>query len=65
MASERQKGFFKELLEQRQFPDGTDNAALLAKFDALSQDAASNWIEKAMELPKKGATEGSNEAPPF
>lgn len=65
MASERQKGFFKELLDQRQFPADTDKNKVLAEFDAQSQDSASNWIEKAMELPKVGATEGTNSPPPF
>lgn len=65
MASERQKGFFNELLEQRKFPPEPSKEALRAQFGTLSQDAASNWIDKAMQLPKVEATEGDNTPPPF
>lgn len=67
MASERQITFFNNLLDDREFPAGSPSAEdMRTKFRDLDQDSASQWIEKAMGLPKKGATPPDQQvAPPF
>jgi hypothetical protein len=67
MASERQVSFFNNLLEDREFPtDGPSVGDLRTRFSTLDQDSASQWIEKAMGLPKRGATPPDQQvAPPF
>lgn len=67
MASERQIGFFNNLLQDREFPAGGPSIEdLRTRFRDLDQDSASQWIEKAMELPRKGATPPDQQvAPPF
>lgn len=61
----RQREFFKELLNTRQFPENADKNGLLARFDGLSQDSASKWVDSALKLPKVDSSEGDNTPPPF
>ena len=65
MASSKQIQFFDNLLDEKQFPGGTDTATLRTQFAALDKSNASSWIEKALKLPDKGE-EASEEVPaPF
>lgn len=65
MASQRQTAFFNELLDQRTFPPTPTQDELRMQFGKLSQDGASVWIEKALDLPKKDSSEGDSTPPPF
>lgn len=47
----KQKDFFANLLERKQFPEGTDAAALTATFATLTRKTASEWIDRALALP--------------
>lgn len=64
-ASQQQINFFDELLNEKEFPEGTDADALREKFATLSKRNASEWVEKAIALPKKSDSEGTEkvEAP--
>lgn len=63
----KQAELFGELVERKQFPDGTDKAALLTQFSSLSRTAASTWIDKALALPNATPAddEGANTPAPF
>lgn len=63
--SSAQVKFFTQLTDDRQFPAGQEVSTLRTTFSGLSQDAASQWIEKAMKLPKKDTGEGDSTPPPF
>lgn len=58
--SQQQINFFDELLNEKQFPeDGPSNDELREQFAALSKKNGSEWIERAIGLPKKDDSEGS------
>ena len=62
----KQIAFFDTLLEEKQFPDGgPDEATLRSQFAGLNKKSASEWINKAMELPEKGTVEEGITTPPF
>lgn len=63
--SQQQINFFDELLNEKQFPEKPGDVALRKEFAGLSKRNGSEWIEKAMALPKKDDAEGTNkvEAP--
>lgn len=63
----KQSALFAELLERKQFPDNVDKSALAADFEALSRNAASQWIDKALALPNAQADDdsGANKPAPF
>lgn len=64
--SQQQVNFFDELLNEKQFPDGSDDAKLRAEFAELSKRNGSEWIEKAMTLPKKDeGDQGASVPAPF
>jgi hypothetical protein len=65
MASQAQIKFFDQCLEEREFPTGQDPNSLRTQFAPLSTNAASEWIDKALKLPKKDAATGDNSPPPF
>ena len=60
MASDKQKELFAKLLGEKQLPEGQTAENLTAQFNGLSTGSASEWIEKALTLPDKGAV-----PPPF
>lgn len=63
--STKQITLFAELLERKQFPEGTDAAALAAQFGTLTRKSASEWIDKALALPNASdADDTGNTAPP-
>lgn len=64
--SQQQINFFDELLNEKQFPsDGPSADELRDQFATLSKKNGSEWIEKAINLPKKEDSEGTEkvEAP--
>lgn len=63
--SSAQVKFFQQLTEDREFPKSANLEALRSAFGGLSQDTASKWIEKALELPKADTGVGDNTPPPF
>lgn len=52
-ATLKQVALFDELLERKQFPDGTDPERLTGQFATLTRKAASEWIDKALALPNR------------
>lgn len=65
MASSSQVKFFDELLTDREFPAGQDANALRGQFQNLSTKSASQWIEKALSLPKRDESGLPDTPPPF
>jgi hypothetical protein len=65
MATAKQIAFFGELLDDREFPDGTDFNKLRADFAQVSDKSASAWIEKALMLPKRDDSDKPLVPPPF
>lgn len=65
MASSKQIQFFDNLLDEKQFPPGTDTAALRAQFATLDKSNASAWVEKALNLPDKGEEASEAVPPPY
>jgi hypothetical protein len=65
--SAKQVNLFGELLDRKQFPAGTDSAALTAQFATLTRKSASEWIDKALLLPNRtDADDGGADVPvPF
>lgn len=51
-ATPRQVELFHKLTTDREFPAGTDVDALRTTFATLDSRSASQWIDKAMSLPK-------------
>lgn len=64
MPTPKQSEFFGKLLEEKNFGE-MDTGELQEKFDALSDSSASEWIERALQLPKRDGSSGASEAPPF
>lgn len=62
MASEKQKEFFRELLQRKTWPEGLDKTSLVAKFDELPTPEAARWMDRALALPNG---EDSGEPVPF
>ena len=54
LVSEKQKELFAKLTREKQFPAGTDTAALIQQFGQLDSGSGSDWIEKALGLPDLG-----------
>lgn len=65
MSSSKQIDFFNNLLDEKQFPPGSDTNALRAQFAGLDKASGSNWIEKALKLPDKGEDATEPVPPPF
>lgn len=65
MASSKQIQFFDNLLDEKQFPPGTDISALRTQFAGLDKSNGSKWIEKAMALPDKGEEVSEDIPAPF
>lgn len=66
MASSKQIQFFDNLLDEKQFPPGSDLAALRTQFAGLDKSNGSDWIEKALKLPDKGEDAAEPQVPaPF
>jgi hypothetical protein len=63
-ASNKQIELFSRLIEDRDFGD-KDTAILLTKFKEVSQASASQWIERALELPKRDTSGDPSTPPPF
>jgi hypothetical protein len=64
--SQQQIRFFDELLNEKQFPEGSpSDEELRTQFAALSKKSGSEWIEKAINLPKKDDDDSPVEPPPF
>lgn len=65
--SQQQINFFDELLNEKQFPEGTpDEDTLRSQFCELSKKNGSEWIERAIALPKKDdGDSGDSVAAPF
>lgn len=58
--SQQQVNFFDELLNEKQFPeDGPTTDELREQFAGLSKKNGSEWIERAIALPKKDDSEGT------
>lgn len=66
-ATPKQVELFNELIERKQFPEGTDRAALKQQFGTLSRQTASQWIDRALSLPNAAAEDdsGANTPAPF
>lgn len=64
MATTRQKELFARLTEDRNFGD-KDVAALREQFATVSDRSASEWIEKALTLPKRDTSGDPHTPPPF
>jgi hypothetical protein len=66
-ATPKQVQLFGELVERKQFPDGTDTATLTAQFPALTRKNASAWIDRALALPNlpDQDDDGEDVPPPF
>jgi len=56
--SQQQVNFFDELLNEKQFPEGTNENTLREQFAELSKKNGSEWIERAIALDKKDDGEG-------
>lgn len=65
MASSKQIDFFANLLDEKQFPPGTDIEQLRSQFAGLDKGNGSKWIEKALKLPDKGEEQHDDVPPPF
>jgi hypothetical protein len=63
-ASESQVKFFDKLLEEKDFGD-QDVKNLKETFGQLNKKSASDWIEKALKLPKVDDSDEQAIAPPF
>lgn len=63
MASEAQQTQFSKAVKERQFPAGTDTDALEKQFAELSGPNASEWLERAWELPRKGKNDDGSDKP--
>jgi hypothetical protein len=63
VVSPNQVEFFEKLTREKQFPAGTDTAALIESFKGLNSASGSDWIEKALGLPDKD--EGPKVPPAF
>lgn len=64
MASKAQEDFFNTLLNDRDF-GSADTTALASQFMQLGQKSASEWIEKAIGLPKLDQSGEQRVPPPF
>ena len=64
MATKAQAEFFDKLLNEREFGD-KDIAKLSEQFSTLTDKAASDWIERALSLPKRDGSVGKDSPPPF
>lgn len=47
----KQVTLFAELVERKEFPEGTDTDALKSQFETLTRKDASSWIDRALSLP--------------
>lgn len=65
MATSKQIQFFDNLLDEKQFPAGTDTADLRSRFASLDKSSGSDWIEKALKLPDKGEEVSERVPAPF
>lgn len=64
MASKPQEDFFGNLLKERDFGNvNTDDLA--RQFVELEQKNASEWIEKALKLPKRDESKVESVPAPF
>jgi hypothetical protein len=52
MASPAQVKFFEKLLGEREFPANVNKPEIAGIFDELDEQSASEWIDKALKLPK-------------
>jgi len=66
MVSQRQKEFFDNLLDGKEFPPGSpDPDTLRSQFAQLNKKSASEWIDRAMGFPEKGTENEAVTTPPF
>lgn len=66
MASKAQQEFFDKLLEEKEFPpNAPDPDTMRTQFANVGKKSASDWIDKAMKLPDKGAEHETVAPPPF
>lgn len=63
MASAKQIEFFRKLTEDRDF-GSQDVAKIREQFAAQSDASASQWIDKAMTLPRKESGSLPTDTPP-
>jgi hypothetical protein len=63
VVSPSQIEFFEKLTREKQFPAGSDIAALIEQFKTLNSASGSDWIEKALGLPD--SDEGPKVPPAF
>lgn len=52
--SPKQIELFEKLTREKQFPQGSDLAALIQQFKGLDSASGSDWIEKGLGLPDLG-----------
>ena len=64
MATKAQGEFFDKLLNEREFGN-KDIAKLSEQFSTLTDKAASDWIKRALSLPKRDGSVGKDSPPPF
>jgi hypothetical protein len=63
LVTESQIVFFNKLLEEKEF--GMDTAVLREQFSQLNKKSGSQWIEKALGLPKVDESKEETVPPPF
>lgn len=64
--TQQQINFFDQLLNEKQFPTQAGSPdQLREQFAKLDKKTGSEWIEKALTLPKKDEGERNQVAPPF
>jgi hypothetical protein len=64
MPSKAQEDFFENLLKDRDFGD-KDTTEIAVQFLKLGPKSASEWIERALSLPKKDESDETKIPPPF
>jgi hypothetical protein len=67
MSTSKQIELFRRLTDDRQFPAGQNVEQLRSQFANLTDRNASEWIERALDLPKRSDADeaASAVAPPF
>lgn len=65
MASAPQIELFRQLTEKRQFPADQNTDDLTAQFATLTTKNASDWIDRALQLPMRDETGDTPVPAPF
>lgn len=65
-ATPSQISFWEKLIQEKEFPPSAPDAdTLKSQFSRLNKKSASEWIDKALKLPDKGAGDETLVTAPF